>query len=76
MNRLVTEFYSADADSPSYGWIERVPCYRNVADDPSRGRPEAACSLLGLSSWETFVHPQYLLLRLANSLVKSKGEKP
>ncbi len=54
-----------DASYSSHGWIERVPSYSSVADDPSRGRPEIACSLLGVSSWKAFEHPNDLVTRIA-----------
>ena len=67
MNSLVREFYDADSLHSSHGWIERVPRYSNVADDPSRGRPEVACSLLGISSWEPFVHSSDLISRISEA---------
>ncbi len=47
MNVLVREFYDAESSHSSYGWIERVPSYSNVAGDPSHGRPER---------WHSFGH--------------------
>ena len=67
MNSLVREFYDADSLHSSHGWIERVPSYSNVADDPSRGRPEVACSLLGISSWEPIVHSSDLISRISEA---------
>ena len=76
MNVLVREFYDADSSHSSYGWIERVPSYSNVADDPSRGRPEVACNLLGISSWEPFEHVSDLVDRISKcQLVITKGGK-
>ena len=67
MNSLVREFFDADSLHSSHGWIERVPSYSNVADDPSRGRPELACSLLGISSWKPFVHSSDLVSRISEA---------
>ena len=67
MNSLVREFFDADSLHSSHGWVERVPSYSNVADDPSRGRPELACSLLGISSWEPFVHSSDLISRISEA---------
>ena len=67
MNVLAREFYDADSSHSSYGWIERVPSYSNGADDPSRGRPEIACDLLGTSSWEPFEHSSDLISRISET---------
>lgn len=72
MNLLVRKFFDADASDSSFGWIERVPSYSNVADYPSRGKPELACELLGLESSETFLHPDDLVASLVE---ESAGRK-
>ena len=72
MNLLVRIFFDADASDSSFGWIERVPSYSNIADHPSRGKPELACELLGLESTETLVHPDDLIASLVE---ESAGRK-
>ena len=72
MNLLVRKFFDADASDSSFGWIERVPSYSNIADYPSRGKPELACELLGLESSEPLVHPDDLVASLVE---ESAGRK-
>ena len=75
MKDLCREFYRHEAVAPTFSWIERVPSPSNIADAPSRGSPMEACSLLGLSSWETITHPQLLVDRLLEQrLVDRKGK--
>ena len=75
MKDLCREFYRHEAVAPTFSWIERVPSPSNIADAPSRGSPMEACSLLGLSSWETITHPQSLVDRLLEQrLVDRKGK--
>lgn len=54
MCALVREFYAFEVDHPSFGWIERVPSFSNVADSPSRFAAHEACALLGISNWDQF----------------------
>eukprot|EP00435_Cladocopium_sp_Y103_P024577 s2757_g6.t1 len=61
---LIREFYSIDADAPSYSWIERVPSASNLADGPSRDACAEALALLGLERPTDFVHPEDLVARL------------
>ena len=75
MKDLCREFYRHEAVAPTFSWIERVPSPSNIADARSRGSPMEACSLLGLSSWETITHPQLLVDRLLEQrLVDGKGK--
>lgn len=67
MKSLIREFYAFEVDSPSYGWIERVPSYSNIAGSPSRFSPQEACDILGLSSWSSFPNPEELIDKLAKA---------
>eukprot|EP00435_Cladocopium_sp_Y103_P065339 s704_g27.t1 len=64
MRTLVREFYSFDADFPTYSWIERVPSSSNVSDGFSRGSCKEAMALLGVSSTTEFEHPKDLVAKL------------
>lgn len=71
---LAREFYAVDALYPSYSWIERVPSYSNPSDAPSRGQPQIACALVGISQHEIFEHPSDLLKKLLTpQLVDKRG---
>eukprot|EP00435_Cladocopium_sp_Y103_P049944 s2858_g15.t1 len=61
MRTLVREFYSMDAEAPSYSWIERVPSSSNISDGPSRSKCAEALQLLGLEHETAFQHPAELV---------------
>ena len=67
MRCLAREFYSFEADSPTFSWVERVPSYSNIADGPSRAQPEEAMRLLGIQTCSSFDHPPELISRLLNT---------
>ena len=50
MLALAQAFYLPEADKPSCTWIERIPSASNIADWPSRGKPERAARAIGGSS--------------------------
>eukprot|EP00435_Cladocopium_sp_Y103_P067192 s467_g29.t1 len=64
MRALVREFYSIDAEYPTYSWVERVPSASNVSDGPSRGSCAEALALLKLEKTTDFVHPKDLIANL------------
>lgn len=61
MQRLTRLFYDLDLRYPVHTWIERVPSSSNPADGPSRGRPQEALSIFGVSQCQQFQHPTELL---------------
>ena len=67
MRVLVREFFSFEAESPSFPWIERVPSASNPADGPSRKAPEEVMALLGVNTCGVFEHPEELVTRLSQS---------
>ena len=74
MRILVREFYAFEIDSPSFTWVERVPSFSNVADGPSRGKPQEALSLLGVNECSEFQHcPELVHRLLADQLVNQMG---
>lgn len=74
MRCLVREFYAFELESPSFTWVERIPSFSNVADGPSRGKPEEALHLLGVRSCLEFHHSHELVDRLlADQLVNLRG---
>jgi hypothetical protein len=74
MRSLVREFYAFEIESPSFTWVERVPSFSNVADGPSRGKPQEALSLLGVNECKEFQHcPELVQRLLADQLVNQMG---
>ena len=67
MRWLVREFYNFEVEAPTFSWVERVPSYSNIADGPSRAKPEEAMQLLGISHCSTFEHPPELVACLLNA---------
>ena len=67
MRALVREFFSFEADSPSFPWIEQVPSASNPADGPSRRAPEEVMALLGVDACSVLEHPTELISRLVQS---------
>ena len=70
MKCLIREFYSQDADWPTYSWIERVPSSSNPSDQPSRHQNSEVLHMLGLESVTEFSHPDELLKRLLDCSLK------
>lgn len=64
MCTLVREFYAFEVDHPSFGWVERVPSFSNIADGPSRFAADEACLLLEIPSWDPFPVHDELVNRL------------
>jgi hypothetical protein len=67
MRALVREFFSFEAESPSFPYIERVPSASNPADGPSRRAPEEVMALLGVDTCSVLEHPTELISRLLQS---------
>ena len=67
MRWLVREFYNFEVEAPTFSWVERVPSYSNIADGPSRAKPEEAMQLLAISNCSAFEHPPELVACLLNA---------
>ena len=67
MRALVREFFSLEAESPSFPWIERVPNAPNPGDGPSRISVEEVMTLLGVDACSVLEHPAELISRLIQS---------
>ena len=67
MRALVREFFSLEAESPSFPWIERVPNAPNPGDGPSRISLEEVMTLLGVNACSVLEHPAELISRLIQS---------
>jgi hypothetical protein len=72
MRALVREFFSFEAETPSFPWIERVPSTSNPADGPSRKAPEEVMALLGVDACSVLEHPAELISRLIQPSRSSK----
>ena len=57
-------FYSLEVDFSTFNWFERVPSVSNIADPPSRRRPDEIYDLLNLRSHEPFPCPRHLMEQL------------
>ena len=67
MRWLVREFYNFEVEAPTFNWVERVPPYSNIADGPSRAKPEDAVQLLAVSPCSALEHPPELFACLMNA---------
>ena len=54
MDTLIRSFAAAEDANPSHTWICRVPSYSNIADGPSRGKPEEALRISGAAACQSF----------------------
>ena len=54
MDTLIRSFAAAEDADPSHTWICRVPSYSNIADGPSRGKPEEALKISGAVACQSF----------------------
>ena len=61
MRTLTRAFYSLETDLATFNWFERVPSISNIADAPSRNRPDEIYDLLNLQCHDSFPCPQQLL---------------
>ena len=74
MRILAREFFSLEASTPTFPWIERVPRASNPADGPSRQSPGEVMALLGIENCTSFEHPGELVnLLLKSSRSMKKG---
>ena len=64
MRTLTRAFYSLEVDFSTFNWFERVPSVSNIADPPSRRRPDEIYDLLNLRSHEPFPCPRHLMEQL------------
>ena len=67
MRWLVRKFYNFEVEAPTFSWVERVPSYSNIADGPSRAKPEEAMRLLSISICLDLDHPPELVACLLNT---------
>ena len=67
MRALVREFFSLEAESPSFPWIDQVPNGPNPGDGPSRISLEEVMTLLGVNACSVLEHPAELISRLIQS---------
>lgn len=61
MQCLVREFYAMDIGFPTFSWFERIPSASNIAESPFRQKPEEACDILNVPSWEVIEVPDRLI---------------
>ena len=74
MRYLVREFYAFAVEAPSFWWVERIPSFSNIADGPSRRKPEEALNLLKVDRCLAFQHcPELVNRLLSDQLVTRKG---
>ena len=64
MRTLTRAFYSLEVDLSTFNWFERVPSVSDIADPPSRKRPDEIYDLLNLQNHEPFPCPRSLMEQL------------